>query len=786
MNQLQPMLDLKDQAAATCAQLLSWPVWLYLLTPVSSLAVQSTLLLLLTLGLAWMLRNKSAALRVTVLRAGLMALGIAPVAAIILTFSGAPGAMLRWSGNSLPMVQPAESLQPETTPQGAVVSPSPLETTSLEILTASDPANASFSNLSPVASFRISLILLIPAVWLLGMGLLLFRLLRAHAQLSQLRRAGQTASEPIQAACHSLASDAGISCPEVRITGSVQSPCLMGIRRPVILLPETESLPIQEVLLHELAHMARRDCAWTLFSRVLHAVLFFQPLMWLAQRWIDNANEEAADDFVLSTGRDQHAYARCLVKTAEQFQMRSEEVLAGAGVVPFRSALGRRVARILDTTRPLTTHLPKRIQRGMTALALASGLVAAFLVAGQTAQVSAGNAMFPVNAIASAPQTPVNTGAPRAELALIAAFPFDDPNNMWGPDGKPATPLSDEPRDRVFNLEQKNVASYYFDFSLFNAARDNLSLYTQIMESKGSCISYNMSTDAQGRSFAHLIAILDENAKYVDINLGIAIGVWRKAAETKRSTDGWTPSIIFNDFSGNILLPKPVETDGKTYIYLTHQPKSPGWRIVAYDNDGNILKPDEKTQHTSSNKLTQSELYFDKPLNELKSIAYEVSPVYWTIFKNVPLALGEPAMPPATSRLGDPLVSFELRWCMDSKDKSDEDEMLPTADDPDIFIRTNPTVILTQDNVLSASVVPAENAGQYAILAKLTKASGARLAETTEKNINHKMAIIIDGKVVATPVVRSSISDNVMIAGSFTQEKAALIAKGLSGEKPTP
>jgi preprotein translocase subunit SecD len=41
------------------------------------------------------------------------------------------------------------------------------------------------------------------------------------------------------------------------------------------------------------------------------------------------------------------------------------------------------------------------------------------------------------------------------------------------------------------------------------------------------------------------------------------------------------------------------------------------------------------------------------------------------------------------------------------------------------------------------------------------------------------MAILLDGKVVMTPVVRSPITDSAMITGNFTRAEAERIADGI-------
>jgi hypothetical protein len=60
--------------------------------------------------------------------------------------------------------------------------------------------------------------------------------------------------------------------------------------------------------------------------------------------------------------------------------------------------------------------------------------------------------------------------------------------------------------------------------------------------------------------------------------------------------------------------------------------------------------------------------------------------------------------------------------------------------------------------------------------------SGAqRIRQATAAHIGRPVAILIDGRVVMAPVVRSPIRDSAMITGRFTQAEAERIADGIAG-----
>ena len=97
----------------------------------------------------------------------------------------------------------------------------------------------------------------------------------------------------------------------------------LGILRPIIVFPAdlVEKLRTDElalILMHELAHVRRWDNLTLLLQRLVAAVLFFHPAVWLCGRMLRREAEQACDDLVVcATGRSE-AYARGLAHVAER------------------------------------------------------------------------------------------------------------------------------------------------------------------------------------------------------------------------------------------------------------------------------------------------------------------------------------------------------------------------------------------------------------------------------------------------------------------------------------
>jgi hypothetical protein len=140
-------------------------------------------------------------------------------------------------------------------------------------------------------------------------------------------------------------------------------PTALGFFRPAVVIPSwlMQELPARElnqVLLHELAHLQRWDDWTNLIQKTLRAMLFFHPAAWWIERELSLQRENACDDFVLSETEDPKSYARCLALLAEKSFVRRGMALAQAAVTRFRQT-SLRVSRILQITSPGTTRLGK-------------------------------------------------------------------------------------------------------------------------------------------------------------------------------------------------------------------------------------------------------------------------------------------------------------------------------------------------------------------------------------------------------------------------------------------
>lgn len=168
----------------------------------------------------------------------------------------------------------------------------------------------------------------------------------------------------------------------VLVSARLEVPTAIGFYKPAIILPAwlLESTPAEElkyVLLHELAHLRRRDDWTNLAQKILKALLFFLPSVWWIEHRLSLDREMACDDAVLAHSGSPRGYAECLAKVAERSFLRRQIALAQAVVGRVRQ-LTTRVATILDPERPRAAHLWKPAIPVVMVLAGLSALPASF------------------------------------------------------------------------------------------------------------------------------------------------------------------------------------------------------------------------------------------------------------------------------------------------------------------------------------------------------------------------------------------------------------------------
>src|SRR5207244_387246 len=128
------------------------------------------------------------------------------------------------------------------------------------------------------------------------------------------------------------------------VSNEIASPMAVGFLRPAVILPETllsefTEAELDHVLLHELAHLARRDDWTNLLARLAGATLALHPVAAWVLRRIEREREIACDDWVVAMTGSARPYAASLARLFELCWGRRREMLA-TGITGGASRLG--------------------------------------------------------------------------------------------------------------------------------------------------------------------------------------------------------------------------------------------------------------------------------------------------------------------------------------------------------------------------------------------------------------------------------------------------------------
>jgi beta-lactamase regulating signal transducer with metallopeptidase domain len=225
-------------------------------------------------------------------------------------------------------------------------------------------SDGAYSTLSPMAWLML--------FWALGVLVLLVQVV--YAQFRFLRRvvwkAGPMDPAAVAADFAGLLHRIGVR-RQVRIAESDQiaSPVVWGMFRPTLILPTGIAAclsvgQLEWVLLHELAHVRRRDLMVNCLQRVATILHFANPAIWIANRVIGRLREFACDDMAIACARGSQLESGeaflGVMRYAALVQHRAKTSLTAAiGVFEStsRSVCFQRMSRLLDTNRRVSVKL---------------------------------------------------------------------------------------------------------------------------------------------------------------------------------------------------------------------------------------------------------------------------------------------------------------------------------------------------------------------------------------------------------------------------------------------
>jgi bla regulator protein BlaR1 len=163
---------------------------------------------------------------------------------------------------------------------------------------------------------------------------------------------------------------------DIRISPGLLEPGVVGLLRPILLLPEgiTERLTPSElkaVLAHELCHVRRRDNLFAAVHMVVETVFWFHPLVWWIGARLVEERERACDEEVLQQGNAADVYADAILSVCKLYVESPLTCVAGVSGASIR----RRIEVIMSSRRLQRLNIAKTFLLAAAAAAALAGPV---------------------------------------------------------------------------------------------------------------------------------------------------------------------------------------------------------------------------------------------------------------------------------------------------------------------------------------------------------------------------------------------------------------------------
>ena len=166
---------------------------------------------------------------------------------------------------------------------------------------------------------------LLAVVWGAGVVVRVARLVIGAVKAEEIaRRATAVAPRRIAQALAGSPPTSLSKFVQFKLSDEISSPAAIGLWRPYVVIPRTlldhlDAAQLRAIILHELAHVQRRDQMWVFVQHVAAALFWPQPLVHLLNRRLTRAREDVCDNFVLRSFHSAE-YSRTLLKVASDAQ----------------------------------------------------------------------------------------------------------------------------------------------------------------------------------------------------------------------------------------------------------------------------------------------------------------------------------------------------------------------------------------------------------------------------------------------------------------------------------
>ena len=649
---------------------------------------------------------------------------------------------------------------PSTTPSTVSVhtipsAPSHLSPSSTPSISSTAPNQATPS----ISSIPLPMTFWILAVWLAVSLAMLTPLMAGLAFVARLiSKARPLVGEDWPELTRTLAMAMGLRRP-VRILcgGREAMPMATGLMCPTILLPaEADTWPEEKrraVLLHELAHVKRRDCLIHALGRLATALHWFNPLAWVALRRLRIERERACDDLVITAGERASTYSEYLLDIARTMQT-GALISAAAITMAKKSQLEGRLLAILDATCS---------RRALTRRMLAVSTFAVVFVVYALAVVQLGaresTASRGLKTELATAELTFNRGV-TARLMAVAMHPRRGAE-CWAPDGAPLSqvPAGFEKIDGRVTPSKDQIAREFY-ISIDHPAYETRVDATCEVTSAGTTGGGTFG-NVSGHILIHRQAVLPAGMEEATLRIGVAAGAWEALVGASR--EGGGQNFTRHGQPHSIVFSKALQDGDKVTLTVSDDISDvakgydPDYQIVAIDKVGKVRQPNQNGSNMGH--FRQTTCKFDKlKLDQIERFEFQVRDYEWREIKGIRLEpnivrqFGTSAMNSGTLAKKPRTLDYTFKYERRIFGKSAQAATSDTQGMPDEAMKTDTMKRIMKDQILKQKqrVQTDGTSVRYEVLEDLgspTDPQNPQVADQAKKQRTN--TYIYDGKAMA-------------------------------------
>ena len=290
---------------------------------------------------------------------------------------------------------------------------------------------------------------LMMVAWAAWAGIQSVRFVRALVALRRTRSRRRPFPASVEAALpHWSQVRRGGRRPSLALSDSVTAAAVLGCGKPVIvvappLLGSLDAGELDRVLIHEWAHVQRRDDLVQLLQVIVRIVAGWHPAVWWIDRRLHLEREIACDELTVAITGSPKSYAACLVKLAG---LRGVDRTPVAAPAIFRApGLRARVTRLLSGRAFIHPLWSRSIAAGVASMLCAVAiavagvkLVESTVLAGPVDAIPLGDGLR--NRAPGVPEPAIRAESPRPSRARLAPA-----SSAASEQGRPVAPASAPP-----------------------------------------------------------------------------------------------------------------------------------------------------------------------------------------------------------------------------------------------------------------------------------------------------------------------------------------------------